>query len=847
MNLNEYRRKRRFARTPEPPGKTGRMAGALRFVVQKHAASRLHYDFRLELDGVLKSWAVPKGPSLDPADKRLAVQVEDHPVDYQHFEGLIPAGNYGAGSVIVWDRGTYLAEGSESRPDCERRTREGLVRGRLTFRLDGQKLHGDFSLVRLKDGKNWLLFKRPDAHAARSDVVAQDRSVISGRTLADLARPARQQRASAPRLQSADQFDLRDAPVGAMPSRVRPMLATLADQPFDRQGWLFELKWDGYRAIAHVENGTIHLYSRTGLSFERRFAPVVQALKAVRHDVVLDGEMVVVDEAGRSGFQLLQNYQKTGQGRLVYYVFDLLHLDGHDLRPLPLRRRKQLLAAVLPVSPFVQLSEHVEDDGAALFRAAVARGVEGIVAKDAASPYLEAARGAHWVKVKARQRQEAVIAGYTEPRGSRSDLGALLLGVYERGRLVYIGHTGGRMGRRVRADLRARLEPLRRSRSPFVRVPPTNAPAHWVKPELVCEVDFQEWTEDRVMRQPVFLGLREDKPPKQVRRELPRPVQSAPEPAQPQAAPATSRRRDALPASRAGTAELTNLDKVYFPEDGFTKADLIAYYREVAPVILPYLRDRPQSLHRHPAGIDGEDFFQKDVSKRPPPAWVQTVRVSSENERHLTYVLCQDEQSLLYLANLGCIELNPWLSRTGALDRPDYLVIDLDPEGVDFLAVVEAALAVRRLLDRVGVPNCCKTSGKTGLHVYVPLAGRYGYEESRRFAELAAALVNTQLPATTSLLRKPADRQGRVYLDYLQNRRGQTLAAPYSVRPVAGASVSAPLKWSEVRRSLDPTKFNLRTMVKRLDRVGDLWAVIQGPGADLAMALDRLSDTSAVR
>lgn len=837
MSLQAYRKKRRFDRTPEPRGQPEQGRGSLRFVVQKHQASRLHYDFRLELDGALKSWAVPKGPSLKPTERRLAMMVEDHPLDYRTFEGTIPAGNYGAGTVLLWDQGTYCARGTADRTESERRLREGLRKGHLSFVLSGQKLKGEFSLVRLRHGADnaWLLLKKADPWAGDADVTTDDRSVASGRSLDEIARGASKRRRRGPANQRAlPSAALRGTPRAAMPRRVRPMLASLVDEPFDRKGWLFELKWDGYRAIAEVTRQGVSLYSRSHQLFTDRFAPVAQALRDLGHEAVLDGEVVVLDDRGRSHFQLLQNYQRTRQGRLRYCVFDLLYLDGRDLRRLPLRRRKDLLARLVRDLPNVLVSEHVEGQGVALFDAAVAQGLEGIIAKDGGSPYREGVRGDEWLKIKTRRRQEAVICGFTEPRGSRRDLGALVLGVYEGDRLVYIGHTGGGFDTRGRAEMRARLTPLVRSQCPFAKRPATNAPVHWLEPRLVCEVAFQEWTHDGHLRQPIFVGLREDKPARAVRREGPRPVDSIR-----QTVTRSKGRSERPPAPEEPV--LTHLDKVYWPEEGYTKGDLIAYYRDMAPVLLPYLRDRDQSLHRHPNGISGASFFQKDVSRQPRPAWVRTVTVPSESKGQATYVLCQDEASLLYLANLGCIELNPWHARVGSLERPDYLVLDLDPEAISFDRVIEAAQAVHRVLDRAGVPCLCKTSGKRGLHVFVPLGARYDEDQARQFAQLIATLVHQRLPATTSLLRSPARRQGRVYLDYLQNRHTQTIVAPYSARPHPGATVSTPLRWSEVRKGLDPARFTIRTVAKRLDRLGDLWQPVLGAGIDLAACLQRLA------
>jgi len=859
MTLKRYRQKRHFAETPEPSGHVQKAGGPLRFVVQKHDARRLHYDFRLELGGVLKSWAVPKGPSLDPADKRLAIMVEDHPLDYRTFEGIIPEGNYGAGTVMVWDEGTYHAIGATSRAESERALADGLEKGSLKFVLEGQKLKGEFALVKLRKGENqWLLIKHRDAQAQSEDVRAEDRSAVSGRTLAEIAadrdrswqsnrqasggksKLAQRVAASVERASSAPQpVDLDDAPRGKMPHQVRPMLATPVTEPFDRQDWFFEVKFDGFRAIAEVEDRKVRLYSRNQLSYVDRFPAVVAALENLGHDAVLDGEIVVMDEKGRPRFELLQNYAKERQGQLAYQVFDILYLDGHDLRALPLRRRKEVLEQIVPPESIVRFTEHLEEQGILFFRAAVEHGLEGVVAKNAASRYLEGRRATSWLKLKARQRKEAVIGGFTEPRGSRERFGALVLGVYQGRDLVYIGHTGGGFDSRALEDVYARLAPLVQKECPFRRKPATNMPARWVAPRLVCEVTFQEWSKDGRMRFPIFLGLRDDKPAEAVHREETQEssvVLAAKEngealPAKPQAA-----------ASASPQPKLTNLTKVYWPDDGYTKGDLIDYYRAVADIIVPHLVDRPQSLHRHPNGIDKPSFFQKNVGNQPPPPWVKTTPIISENDGDPhTYLLCQDEASLLYMANLGCIEINPWMSRLGTLDRPDYVVIDLDPEDVPFERVVETAQAVHKLLDQIGAASVCKTSGKRGLHIYVPLGARYDYELAKQFAELIARLVHGRLPETTSLARMPAHRQKRVYLDYLQNGRGKTLAAAYSVRPVAGALVSTPLTWREVKRGLDPHKFTIRTVPKRLKRVGDLFQPVLAGGADLEQCLTRLA------
>ena len=848
MALEKYREKRRFEKTPEPPGRVEPRRGDLRFVVQKHQASRLHYDFRLELDGVLKSWAVPKGPSLDPADKRLALMVEDHPLEYRTFEGIIPAGNYGAGTVMVWDEGTYEPADPG---DAVATLRHGLTKGHLRFTLHGKKLRGQFSLVKIKkdEGNAWLLFKHADAFATQEDVRELDRSVVSKRGLEQIAAQANgrgevwqsNRAAAAPRNRRARILHAPTRPVKArlavsrgnapMPHNVKPMLATMAGEPFDKEGWLFEIKWDGYRAIAEIEHGRVRLYSRNSLSFETKFPPVVDELRRLGHDAVLDGEIVVFDDEGKPQFQLVQSYQKTGKGALAYVVFDLLYLDGQDLRRLPLVERKDRLADLVKKLSSVHLSEHIETTGRAFFEAARARGLEGIVAKNGKSPYQEGQRGPHWLKIKIRRQQEAVIGGFTRPRGSRTAFGALVLGIYEGDDLVYVGHTGSGFDQKGLIAMHERLAPLVQKACPFREKPKTNAPVQWVEPRYVCEVAFQEWTEDGSMRHPIYLGLREDKSPREVRRELPQATHAAP----------TSRATRAA-KHPAAEAKFTNLDKVYWPEDGFTKGDLIAYYKELAPVMVPHLKDRPLSMNRHPNGIHGPNFFQKNTSDQNLPPFIETTMVASDTHDTIQYLMVQNEATLLYVANLGCIEINPWNSRLPKLDYPDYLVIDLDPQDVTFPQVVEAAQKVHKLLEKRCSESYCKTSGKRGLHIYVPLGARYDYDQTKQFAELIAHIVHKTLPRTTSVLRNPAQRRNKIYLDFLQNRRGQTMAAPYSVRPIEGARVSTPLRWQEVTKRLDPARFTIKTVPKRIDKFGDLWQPVLGKGVDLEKCLRTLVD-----
>jgi bifunctional non-homologous end joining protein LigD len=831
MGLAEYKKKRKFERTPEPAGSEKRAAGKLRFVVQKHHASHLHYDFRLELDGVLKSWAVPKGPSLDPSVKRLAMMVEDHPYDYRTFEGVIPKGNYGAGEVIVWDEGFYEAPGAKNRRESEQALQAGLLKGDLKFVLHGKKLKGEYVLAKMrrtKGGKDntWLLIKKKDEFARADDVTARGESVKTGRTLEELGgRRAQKISRAAP--------DVSAAPKAPQPRDVRPMLATLVDHSFDREGWIFEIKWDGFRAVAETGNGKVRLYSRNLLKFNDRFPEIAEELKKIKHTAVLDGEIVAHDENGKPSFQLLQNFHRDRKGTLAYYVFDILHLNGRDLTKLPLTERKRILQGIVTGSGLVRVSEHVEKEGRRFYAAAVKEKLEGIIAKDGQSPYRPGKRTEEWLKVKVIDHQEAVIAGFTRPRGGRKDLGAVVLGVYDQGKLSYIGHTGGGFDTYGLRDLRLKLDKLVTKKSPFEHPPKTNAPVTWVRPELVCEVKFQEWTSDGRMRQPIFLGLRPDKKAADVRRELPEHAETAAQHAEEQ-----SGHGGILIGRRI--LELTHLDKIYWPKEGYTKRDLIEYYRRMAPLVLPYLKDRPESLHRHPNGIEGESFYQKNVDHQPPD-WIQTATIHSESDdKDVRYAVIEDEASLVYFANWGCIEMNPWLSRVGSLERPDWLLLDLDPEGIGFDAVIEAAQEIRTTLEALDIPSYPKTSGATGLHIGIPLGAKYDYEQSKTFAEIVMRMVQRKLPKTTSVERMPKKRQKKVYLDFLQNRKGQTMAAPYSLRPKPGAPVSTPLKWNEVKKGLDPSAFNIKTIEKRADKVGDLWGPVLGKGVNLKKVLERL-------
>ena len=673
--------------------------------------------------------------------------------------GRIPKGSYGAGTVEKWDDGTYSVGGAAGRAETEKAVEAALLKGHLDFDLQGRKLRGGYTLIRLK-GKpdQWLFLKRRDPGPA------------GGVSEKDL--------------------DLEGAVKGPWPKAIEPMLATLVGEPFDREGWSFELKWDGYRSIAEVRKGKVRLFSRNGKLQNDRFPSVAEALHGVPEDAIFDGEIVAVDERGRSDFQKLQNYLRSGEGTIKYYVFDVLYARGRDLRSLPLRRRREILAGLLPVSATVRISDFIEKSGKAFFRAAERNGLEGIVAKDLGSPYRSGRRTSDWLKIKTHKRQEAVICGFTRPEASRSHFGALVLGVYENGGLVYVGRVGTGFDEDALKRIHEKLKPLITAKSPFAGESRVPGSVTWVKPQLTCEIKFSEWTDDGLMRQPVFLGLRDDKDPREVRRERPEP----PEP------PGAAVRSPGLKTR----AELTHLDKVLWPKEGFTKKDLVEYYARMADWILPYLKDRPQALNRHPNGIGEPGFFQKDITQ-PPPEWVKTVKIPSESKgKELNTLLCQNRDTLLYEANLGCIELNVWNATVPHIEAPDYVVLDFDPQGTPFFDVVEVVLAAKDLLDEWRVPVFCKTSGGKGMHAFIPLEPRFTHEQARDLAHLIHLILRRRLPKLTSLERNPDARKGKVYLDYLQNRLGATMAAPYSVRPRDGAPVSTPLEWKEVKAGLDP-------------------------------------------
>jgi bifunctional non-homologous end joining protein LigD len=601
------------------------------------------------------------------------------------------------------------------------------------------------------------------------------------------------------------------------------MLATAVSEAFDNPEWLFEVKWDGFRALAFINSGKVSLKSRSDQNMNAKFSFIVQQLEKIEGQVVLDGELVVVDEKGRASFQGIQDYQNNPKAKLLYYVFDLLFKDGQDLRELPLQKRKAILKQYLDECnlPSIRFSDHVIAKGKPLYKEAVKQKLEGIMAKKISSPYVSR-RSSDWVKIKTVQRQEVVIGGFTAPRGSRQKFGALLVGLYNsEGEFIYCGHVGGGFNAEMLANVSKKLQSLIRLKPSFKIAPKPNAPATWVKPELVCEVAFTEWTKDKIMRHPVFQGLRTDKSAAEVFKEK-------------VVAPPSQ-------ISNSAKIPLTHTDKIYWPKEKYTKGDLLAYYEEISPYILPYLKNRPIILHRFPEGIEGIEFYQKDLGIKHPN-WIKTCLITHESQKLDHYLLINDLRSLLYAVNLGSIDLHPFLSRYNNLDSPDWCVIDLDPHDIAFSKIIEVALLIHELLTEIDVKHYCKTSGGNGLHIIIPLNKSYSYEQSRQFAEIICHFIHAKTQKITSLERVPSKRPKKIYLDCLQNRIGQSIVATYAVRPRPGANVSTPLSWDEVNSDLDPKQFNIKTVPQRLEKVGDLLKNALKDKNDLKKALALMQD-----
>jgi bifunctional non-homologous end joining protein LigD len=841
MALERYRQKRNFRVTPEPEGKVGRRRSRERsFVIQKHAATRLHFDFRLELNGVLLSWAVPKGPSLDPNDKRLAMHVEDHPLEYGEFEGVIPPKQYGAGTVMVWDRGTWTPK---TDPD------EGYAKGHLKFELHGEKLKGVWNLVRSRSGKyggdkSWLLFKEADdfARLGPEALVAEDRpdSVVTGRSLEQIAAQADRvwhsnqsvaanvkggairERKSKP---AAGLAKLKGARKGEMPDVIEAQSATLVKSPPTGAAWVHEIKYDGYRMLCRIADGEAQMVSRSAKDWTGNFPSVARALARMPVESAwVDGEVVVMDAQGRSSFQALQNaLSGATTATLSYLAFDLLYLNGVDLRGVALAERKRLLQDLLSSAPAtVKYSEHFAAPGAAFLQNVCALGLEGMVSKRADLPY-QAGRGSAWQKIKCERRQEMVIGGFTDPEGSREGFGALLLGVYEPdGRLTYSGKVGTGFNAASLASLSRSLGALVQKESPFHN-PPRGAEArraHWVKPELVAEVSFTEWTDDGTLRHPSFRGLRSDKPATEVVREREAvPVESetsneAASNARPRARSRATEEKDAI----AGVT-LSNPDKILYPEARLTKRDLASYYAAVGEWMLPHLRDRPLTLVRCPNGWDQKCFYQKNVDDSAHDA-ISRVLIGNGDGADSVYMMADSVSAIVALLQMGVLELHPWGSRSKKLGFPDRIIFDLDPdESLAWEDVKQAVLIVKTLLENLGLAPFLKATGGKGLHVVVPIEPSVGWEHVKGFTKAVAEFLERAFPDrfTSKLLK--ISRRERIFIDYLRNSEGATAVAAYSLRAKANAPVSTPIAWDELAKDIRFAHFNARNVPKRLAKL----------------------------
>ena len=873
--LAEYRRKRDFGRTQEPSGKTTSSptrSGRLRFVVQKHAASHLHFDLRLEVDGVMKSWAVPKGLSLDPSVKRLAMQVEDHPMDYNAFEGTIPKDEYGGGTVMLWDQGTYSADTAASHDEEEDAVREGLRRGDLKITFHGERLHGSFALVRMKFARNrsssskpqWLLIKHRDEFATDKDVVAENMtSVESDRTMDEIA----------------------SGKSKVWESNREPMYASIGTE-IPGEGWTFEPKYDGIRVLAYATPVDVKLITRNGKDKAAQFPEIVAALKKLasqtKRSLVLDGEIVALIDGEPARFQELQSRMHVKESQIIQrlsaatpaalILFDIL-VDSDDvlIGESWTKRRARLLKRVGKLtSTHLRVTESIEGDGRKMLEKARRQGWEGIIAKRMDSRYESGKRTRSWFKLKIEFREEFVVGGYTEPRNTREHIGALLLGYFDGGRFIYVGHTGGGFTRQALNDMYKRLKPLERKTSPFEETPKTNEKAHWVKPEVVVEVKFSEWTADRRLRQPIFVGLRDDKDAKDVEIEAPsvqrKPIRGgtvAKRQARPNV-PARAKGAAKSSTSKAGhsrsgsvkthekvdktgimrqlsaveegggdgtldfghgkTLKVSNLDKIFFPKKKYTKGDVMRYYVRIADFILPTIQDRPVVLKRFPNGINGESFYQQKASENTPPD-IRVEVIKTEAGERQPRIIGGDLLTLLYTIQLGAISVDPWHSRVQALEYADYTIIDLDPAPrASFARVVQVARWAKEVIDGFGLHAAIKTSGSTGLHIYLPLPPKTLNEAATIVAQMIATKVAEAHPKEATIERFVKARgAATVYVDYLQNIQGKTVAGAYCIRAKPEATVSTPLKWTELTDDLDPRDFHLGNAAERFEQVGDIW------------------------
>jgi len=893
--LTEYRKKRDFTRTREPSGDTvPARAGRLRFVLQKHAARNLHFDLRLELDDVMKSWAVPKGPSLDPSVKRLAMQVEDHPIDYNTFEGTIPQGEYGGGTVMLWDCGTYTSDAAASPSEEEDAIREGLHRGDLKITFHGERLHGSFALIRMKFSRDasssskpqWLLIKHRDEFASESDVVTENMtSIDTGRTMDEIASgKSRVWRSNREPKKRATKDPESPAAGGFGGGALEPMYASVGSE-VPGEGWTFEPKYDGIRVLAYATSQSVKLVTRNGKDKAQQFPEIVASLRKLatqtKRSLVLDGEIVALIDGEPARFQELQGRMHVKESHMIerhststpaaLILFDIL-LDGDDVllrEPWTTRRARLVKRVGKRVSTQIRVTDSAEGDGKKMLEKARRQGWEGIIAKRTDARYEPGNRSRSWLKLKIEFRQEFVIGGYTEPRNSREHIGALLLGYFDGDRFIYVGHAGGGFTRQGLADMYRKLKTLEIKSSPFEETPKTNEKAHWVKPKFVVEIKFSEWTADRRLRQPIFLGVRDDKrahevglEPTSVQKKSTRGGSIARRQARPSVAARAkvatrTRKKPKLTASSARkpvnetdtgslleqlaaiekrggdgsldfgkgrTLKVSNLDKVFFPKEKYTKGAVMRYYARIADFILPTILDRPLVLKRFPNGIDGEAFYQQKASETTPKE-VRVETIENDDGEKQRRIIGGDLLTLLYTIQLGAVSVDPWHSRVQSMEYADYTIIDLDPGArANFGRVVEVARWAKRVIDGFGLHATIKTSGSTGLHIYLPLPPRTPNEAATLVAQMIATKVAEAHPKEATIERFVKARgAATVYIDYLQNIRGKTVAGPYCARARPGAPVSTPLQWTELTDDLDPRDFTIANAAERFEKLGDIW------------------------
>ena len=920
--LEKYNKKRNFSKTPEPEGNMDQSevdTRPLRFVVQKHDASRLHYDFRLETEeGVLKSWAVPKGISLDPKVKRLAVLTEDHPLEYLLFEGIIPEGSYGAGTVIVWDTGNYTSEQEIS---------DQFIKGKITFTLFGQKLKGRFSLIKITRANQWLLIKGDDEFKSEEDLtITRPESVLTGRINQDLEN-GKEDKAKTENTSSNNDNDRKDrSPIRrvaalkerkgvvseAFPKKIKPMLATAIDKPFTDKHWVFEIKWDGVRSIffLHKTKRILEIKSRSDKTITHRYPELIEPLNSTikcQESIVLDGEIVVLDKEGMPSFQNHQRRMNVDNKADIeklsreipatYYIFDILYLDGKNLQRFDFLQRRSILSQVVNKNIKVLISDFIEEMGEKVFDNVKAMNLEGVVAKNKSSRYLQGTRSRDWLKIKTIKTQDCVVIGYTRGEGNRKNyFGSLLLAVYYDKKLRFIGHTGSGFDFAQLNDIYNKLQQLKIEKCPVDYIPYTNRDPVWVEPKLVAEVKFSDWTQEKIMRSPIFLRFREDKKPeecvieeeksteeivglKDEKKELLREGGEKEQSNTPEASETRSSDGSGASMPSSSSSFFSNLDKVFWDKSEnhpqLTKKVLIEYYNKISEYLLPYLKDRPLSLSRYPDGIKGKHFYHKNWDKEKPD-FVQTVKVYSKSKGGIVnYIVCNNKDTLLWLANLGCIEMHPWYSRVRdsdacknnpvdeekcGLNTPDFIVFDLDPyiySGKEkrgekepeynvraFKATVDVAYDIKDLLDKLKIRSYVKTSGKTGLHIFVPVALSYTYEQTRAFAETIGKILCARHPKKITMDWNITKRVGKVFFDHNQNAMGKTIASIFSARPTNSATISMPVTWKDLS-SIYPTDFTILNAFDIVKKSGDPWKEILQRKQDISKILENVSETSS--